>query len=80
MSALDLTKFMSYPPTLSWNVEASKPDPKIYLRACEACGEEPGEGIIMVGDELKAYVRQVTPLCKRALMPAGTIAEQWLPA
>lgn len=61
MSALDLTEFMSYPPTLSWTVEASKPDPRIYLKACEACGEHPGEGVIMIGDELKACARQMPP-------------------
>jgi FMN phosphatase YigB (HAD superfamily) len=45
---------LSYPPTLSWDVEVAKPDPGIFSAACHACNEVPGEGVLMVGDELKA--------------------------
>ena len=54
LRALDLMPFFSSPPTLSWDVEASKPDARIYLAACKSAGEAPGEGVIMVGDELEA--------------------------
>lgn len=58
LEALSILPLLSHPPTLSWDVEASKPDPTIFRRACEACGEASGEGVIMVGDELKAYVQR----------------------
>lgn len=54
LSALQLTQFFTSPPTLSWDVEASKPDRAIYAAACKSAGEEMGEGVIMVGDELNA--------------------------
>ncbi|ORX40875.1 HAD-like domain-containing protein [Kockovaella imperatae] len=57
LDALSITHLLSYPPTLSWDVELSKPDPAIFQKACESCGESVGEGVIMVGDELKADYR-----------------------
>ena len=52
--SLGILDKLSYPPTLSWDVELAKPDPGILLAACKACDEVPGEGVLMVGDELKA--------------------------
>lgn len=54
LDALGISPLLTYKPTLSWDVEASKPDKRIYAAACKACGEEMGEGVFMVGDELKA--------------------------
>ncbi|WOO82565.1 Haloacid dehalogenase-like hydrolase domain-containing protein 3 [Vanrija pseudolonga] len=54
LTALGIEDLLSFPPTLSWDVEASKPDREIFARACDACGEAMGEGVIMVGDELEA--------------------------
>jgi phosphoglycolate phosphatase-like HAD superfamily hydrolase len=59
LEALGILPLLSYPPVLSWNVEATKPSSEIFERACEICEEEPGQGVMMVGDELKAYV----PIC-----------------
>ncbi|WVQ63476.1 uncharacterized protein L199_001629 [Kwoniella botswanensis] len=54
LDSLKILSQLTYPPTLSWDVEYAKPSKEIYLSACEVCDEEPGEGVIMVGDELKA--------------------------
>jgi FMN phosphatase YigB (HAD superfamily) len=54
LESLKILPLLTAPPTLSWDVEVSKPDPEIFRRACKLCGEEPAEGVIMVGDELKA--------------------------
>ncbi|KAK8850741.1 hypothetical protein IAR55_004661 [Kwoniella newhampshirensis] len=54
LDSLKILPLLSHPPTLSWDVEAAKPSPKIFEAACQACGEEVDEGVIMVGDELKA--------------------------
>lgn len=54
LTALGIEELLTFPPTLSWDVEASKPDREIFARACAACGEAVGEGVIMVGDELEA--------------------------
>nr|XP_019050909.1 hypothetical protein I302_01352 [Kwoniella bestiolae CBS 10118]OCF29839.1 hypothetical protein I302_01352 [Kwoniella bestiolae CBS 10118] len=54
LDSLKILPLLTYQPTLSWDVEFAKPAKEIYLAACKACQEEPGEGIIMVGDELKA--------------------------
>jgi phosphoglycolate phosphatase-like HAD superfamily hydrolase len=54
LDALSILPLLSYPPTLSWDVEASKPSDEIYRQACLTCQEDIDEGIIMVGDELKA--------------------------
>ena len=56
LEALGILPLLSYPPVLSWDVEAAKPSAEIFDRACELCEEEPGQGVMMVGDELKAYV------------------------
>lgn len=56
LEALQILPLLSVPPTLSWDVEASKPDRRIYLSACRACGFEAEKGQIMVGDELEASV------------------------
>lgn len=58
LDALGISPLLTCKPTLSWDVEASKPDKRIYEAACRACGEEVGEGVLMVGDELEAYVRE----------------------
>jgi FMN phosphatase YigB (HAD superfamily) len=57
LEALEILPLLACPPTLSWDVEADKPDRRIYEAACKACGEVPGPGVIMVGDELKADYR-----------------------
>ncbi|BEI82632.1 hypothetical protein CcaverHIS002_0305000 [Cutaneotrichosporon cavernicola] len=57
LDALEISQFISCGPTLSWDVEAGKPDKRIYEAACKACGVEPGPGVIMVGDELEADYR-----------------------
>ncbi|GMK56478.1 hypothetical protein CspeluHIS016_0303180 [Cutaneotrichosporon spelunceum] len=57
LDALEITPYISCGPTLSWDVEAGKPDKRIYDAACFACGVEPGPGVIMVGDELEADYR-----------------------
>ncbi|KAL1408668.1 hypothetical protein Q8F55_005481 [Vanrija albida] len=54
LTALGIEDLLAFPPTLSWDVEASKPDREIFARACAACGEDMGEGVLMVGDELEA--------------------------
>nr|XP_031858266.1 uncharacterized protein CI109_006317 [Kwoniella shandongensis]KAA5525338.1 hypothetical protein CI109_006317 [Kwoniella shandongensis] len=54
LESLKILPLLSHPPTLSWDVEAAKPSSKIFESACKACEEEMGEGVIMVGDELKA--------------------------
>jgi len=54
MKSLSILDLLSHPPTLSWDAEASKPSPLIFQKACVICQEEIGEGVIMVGDELKA--------------------------
>ncbi|WWC92549.1 uncharacterized protein L201_007508 [Kwoniella dendrophila CBS 6074] len=54
LDSLRILPLLSYPPTLSWDIEAAKPSSKIYEAACKACEEEIGQGIIMIGDELKA--------------------------
>jgi len=56
LEALGILPLLSYPPVLSWDVEAAKPSSEIFHRACEVCEEEPDQGVMMVGDELKAYV------------------------
>jgi phosphoglycolate phosphatase-like HAD superfamily hydrolase len=56
LESLSISPLLSYPPTLSWDAEASKPDKGIYEYALGICEEEGGEGVIMVGDELKAKV------------------------
>ena len=56
LESLSILPLLSHPPTLSWDVEVSKPSPGIFEEACQACDEQVGEGVIMVGDELKAYV------------------------
>jgi FMN phosphatase YigB (HAD superfamily) len=56
LEALGILPLLSYPPVLSWDVEAAKPSSEVFDRACEVCEEEPGQGVMMVGDELKAYV------------------------
>ena len=61
LEALGILPQLSFPPTLSWDVEHAKPDSRIYEAACKRCGEEPGEGVLMVGDELKACVRLKEP-------------------
>jgi hypothetical protein len=55
LEALHVLPLLSYPPVLSWDVEASKPSSEIFKRACELCEEQPGQGVIMIGDELRAY-------------------------
>ncbi|WWC72793.1 uncharacterized protein I206_106757 [Kwoniella pini CBS 10737] len=57
LDSLDILPLLTYPPTLSWDVEHAKPSPEIYNAACAACEASPGEGVIMVGDELKADYR-----------------------
>jgi FMN phosphatase YigB (HAD superfamily) len=59
LEALGILPLLSYPPILSWDVEAAKPSSEIFEQACEVCEEEPGQAVMMVGDELKAYV----PIC-----------------
>jgi hypothetical protein len=59
LEALGILPLLSHPPILSWDVEAAKPSSEIFEQACEVCEEEPGQGVMMVGDELKAYV----PIC-----------------
>ncbi|KAK1923298.1 HAD-like domain-containing protein [Papiliotrema laurentii] len=54
LSALDILPRLSHPPTLSWDVESSKPDRAIYDAACRLCQETPGLGVVMIGDELRA--------------------------
>lgn len=54
LSALRILPLLSCPPTLSWDVEAAKPDKRIYEAACKLCMENVGDGVIMVGDELEA--------------------------
>ncbi|RSH87113.1 hypothetical protein EHS25_003602 [Saitozyma podzolica] len=54
LDSLNILPLLTCPPTLSWDVEASKPSAEIYQAACRLCGEDIGEGVIMVGDELKA--------------------------
>lgn len=54
LAALQITPLLTCAPTLSWDVEAGKPSARIFEAACLACGEAPGEGVIMVGDELEA--------------------------
>lgn len=54
LDALSILPLLSYPPTLSWDVEVSKPSAEIYRQACQTCQEDIGDGLIMVGDELKA--------------------------
>ncbi|OCF35974.1 hypothetical protein I317_00497 [Kwoniella heveanensis CBS 569] len=60
LSSLDILPHLTHPPTLSWDVEAAKPSSRIFEAACRACGEVPGEGVIMVGDELKADFQGAT--------------------
>ncbi|ADV25538.1 hypothetical protein I315_04707 [Cryptococcus gattii Ru294] len=54
LDSLQILPLLTCSPTLSWDVEAAKPSVTIYEKACERCEEKVGEGIIMVGDELKA--------------------------
>lgn len=54
LSALRILPLLTCPPILSWDVEAAKPDRRIYEAACKLAGEEIGDGVIMVGDELEA--------------------------
>lgn len=54
LSALRILPLLTSPPVLSWDVEAAKPDRRIYEAACKLAGEEMGDGVIMVGDELEA--------------------------
>ncbi|WVQ86281.1 hypothetical protein IAT38_008449 [Cryptococcus sp. DSM 104549] len=60
LDSLKILPLLSHSPTLSWDVEAAKPSPKIFQSACAACDETPGEGVIMVGDELKADFQGAT--------------------
>ncbi|WWC65006.1 uncharacterized protein I303_107620 [Kwoniella dejecticola CBS 10117] len=57
LDSLDILPLLTYPPTLSWDVEHAKPAAEIYKAACRKCEADPGEGVIMVGDELKADYR-----------------------
>ncbi|CAK9783202.1 HAD-like protein [Cutaneotrichosporon oleaginosum] len=57
LDALEIEPLITCGPTLSWDVEAAKPDRRIYEAACKACGVDPGPGVIMVGDELEADYR-----------------------
>ncbi|ORY21152.1 hypothetical protein BCR39DRAFT_591651 [Naematelia encephala] len=55
LSSLGILELLTHAPTLSWDVEASKPDSRIFQAACKACDVvDIGQGVIMVGDELKA--------------------------
>ncbi|KAK4689654.1 hypothetical protein P7C73_g447, partial [Tremellales sp. Uapishka_1] len=54
LEALHILPLLSHSPTLSWDVEVAKPSREIFQAACQACDEEMGEGVLMVGDELKA--------------------------
>lgn len=54
LDSLQILPLLTCSPTLSWDVEAAKPSATIYEKSCERCEEKVGEGIIMVGDELKA--------------------------
>lgn len=54
LDSLQILPLLTCSPTLSWDVEAAKPSATIYEKACEISDEKVGEGIIMVGDELKA--------------------------
>ncbi|TYJ57310.1 hypothetical protein B9479_002043 [Cryptococcus floricola] len=54
LRSLDILSHITNTPTLSWDVDASKPSLEIYQSACRMAGEELGEGVIMVGDELNA--------------------------
>ncbi|KAI9637171.1 HAD-like domain-containing protein [Dioszegia hungarica] len=57
LDALHILPLLSYPPILSWDVENSKPDRRIYDHALESCGETDRKGVLMVGDELEADYR-----------------------
>ena len=85
LESLSILPLLSHPPILSWDVESSKPSSEIYQAACKACDEDPGEGVMMVGDELKAYVSPVqvpdggdTGRC-RMLIESGIIKVPMLP-
>lgn len=54
LDSLKILPLLSFPPTLSWDVEASKPDSAIYQLVLQSCNEQAGEGVMMVGDELVA--------------------------
>ncbi|WRT70923.1 uncharacterized protein IL334_007922 [Kwoniella shivajii] len=60
LSSLEILPLLSHPPTLSWDVESAKPSSRIFHAACKACEEDVGEGVIMIGDELKADFRGST--------------------
>ncbi|KAL7420930.1 hypothetical protein Q5752_004884 [Cryptotrichosporon argae] len=60
LSALGIAQELTHAPTLSWDAELSKPDPRIFTAACAACGEKAGKGVLMVGDELEADYRGAT--------------------
>jgi FMN phosphatase YigB (HAD superfamily) len=80
LEALGILPLLTYPPVLSWDVEAAKPSSEIFDRACEVCEEEPGQGVMMIGDELKAYV----PICFQlpGSQPATTMVRylrDWMP-
>ncbi|WVF67820.1 hypothetical protein IAT40_002581 [Kwoniella sp. CBS 6097] len=60
LSSLGILSLLTHPPTLSWDVEAAKPSPTTYEAACKSCDEVPGEGVIMIGDELKADFQGAT--------------------
>ncbi|RXK39363.1 hypothetical protein M231_03315 [Tremella mesenterica] len=54
LSSLQILPLLTHPPTLSYYTNCSKPDPEMYRIACASCDEIPGEGVLMVGDELEA--------------------------
>lgn len=54
LRSLGILDRITHLPTLSWDIEYSKPQSEIFQAACQACDEELGQGVLMVGDELKA--------------------------
>ena len=60
LSSLGILPLLSSPPTLSWDTATPKPEPNIFRTACASAGvpisDQNGQGVIMVGDELEAYV------------------------
>jgi HAD superfamily hydrolase (TIGR01509 family) len=61
--------------THSFEVGAEKPDPAIFVRACEALGTEPAE-TLMVGDHPVADGGAVRAGLRFHLLPAGGSADQ----
>ncbi|WVR08792.1 hypothetical protein IAU60_005850 [Kwoniella sp. DSM 27419] len=54
LESLQILPLLTHPPTLSWDVESPKPSKAIYAAACAVCEEKMDQGVLMVGDELKA--------------------------